>query len=90
MNNIHITKLVDDYASLATQMKVLNDLMVTTKAKLLLLGVGCYEGTTRKVVISTSIPIKFDEAAFKAARPEIHEEFTLPSKPVTSVRIYNR
>jgi hypothetical protein len=90
MNNIHITKLVDDYASLSAQMKVLTDLIVTAKAKLLLLGDGCYEGTTRKVIISTAIPIKFDAVALKAARPEIHQEFTLPGTPVTSVRVYNR
>ena len=90
MNNINIIKLVDDYASLSAQMKVLTDLTITAKAKLLALGDGCYEGTTRKVIVSTAIPIKFDASALKSAHPKIHEEFTLPGTPVTSARIYNR
>ena len=90
MNNIHITKLVDDYASLSAQMKVLTDLTITAKGKLLALGDGCYEGTTRKVIVSTAIPIKFDAAALKAAHPKIHEEFMLPANPITAARIYNR
>ncbi len=90
MNNIHITKLVDDYASLSAQMKVLTDLTVAAKSKLLALGDGCYEGTARKVIISTSIPIKFDSAALKSEHPDLYAKFSLPGTAVTSARIYNR
>ena len=90
MNNTKTVKLVDDYASLAAQAKVLNELVDAAKAKILNLGDGSYNGTLHKVVVSTSIPIRFDSAAFKEAHPSLYEDFKRQGNPVTSARIHGR
>ena len=90
MNNTKTVKLVDDYAALAAQAKVLNELVDAAKAKILNLGDGSYNGTLHKVVVSTSIPIRFDSAAFKEAHPSLYEEFKTQGNPTTSARIHGR
>ena len=90
MNNTKTVKLVDDYASLAAQAKVLNELVDAAKAKILNLGDGSYNGTLHKVVVSTSIPIRFDSAAFKEAHPSLYEDLKRQGSPVTSARIHGR
>lgn len=89
-NNTKIIKLVDDYAALAAQAKVLNELVDAAKAKILNLGDGSYNGTLHKVVVSTSIPIRFDSTAFKEAHPSLYEDFKRQGSPVTSARIHGR
>ena len=90
MNNTKTVKLVDDYAALAAQAKVLNELVDAAKAKILNLGDGSYNGTLHKIVVSTSIPIRFDSAAFKEAHPSLYEDFKRQGNPVTSARIHGR
>jgi hypothetical protein len=89
-NNTKITKMVDDYASLNAQYKVLGDLVDAAKAKILNLGDGSYNGTAHKVVVSTSIPVRFDSAAFKEAHPSLYESFKAQGNAVTSARIHGR
>ena len=90
MNPTKVLKLVDDYATLAAQAKVLGELVDSAKSKLIALGDGSYNGTTHKVVVSTSIPIRFDSAAFKEAHPSLYEDFKRQGNPVTSARIHGR
>ena len=89
-SNTKITKMVDDYATLNAQLKVLAELADAAKAKLIALGDGSYNGTTHKVVVSTSIPVRFDQTAFKEAHPGLYEEFKKQGSPVTSARIHGR
>lgn len=90
MNPTKVLKFVDDYATLAAQAKVLNELVDAAKAKLLALGDGSYNGTAHKVVVSTSIPVRFDSAAFKEAHPSLYESFKAQGNAVTSARIHGR
>ena len=46
--------------------------------------------TTHKVVVSTSIPVRFDSTAFKEAHPSLYEEFKRQGSPTTSARIHGR
>ena len=89
-NNTKITKMVDDYATLNAQLKVLGELVDAAKSKLIALGDGSYNGTSHKVVVSTSIPVRFDSAAFKEAHPSLYEAFKAQGNPVTSARIHGR
>ena len=90
MNPTKVLKLVDDYATLAAQAKVLGELVDSAKSKIIALGDGSYNGTAHKVVVSTSIPIRFDSAAFREAHPSLYEEFTTQGNPTTSARIHGR
>ena len=90
MNPTKVLKLVDDYATLAAQAKVLNELVDASKSKILALGDGSYNGTAHKVVVSTSIPVRFDSAAFKEAHPSLYEAFKAQGNAVTSARIHGR
>jgi 2-phospho-L-lactate guanylyltransferase (CobY/MobA/RfbA family) len=90
MNPTKVLKLVDDYATLAAQAKVLNELVDAAKSKILALGDGSYNGTAHKVVVSTSIPVRFDSAAFKEAHPSLYESFKAQGNAVTSARIHGR
>ena len=89
-NNTKITKMVDDYANLNAQLKVLGELVDAAKAKIIALGDGSYNGTAHKVVVSTSIPVRFDSAAFKEAHPSLYESFKAQGNAVTSARIHGR
>ena len=90
MNPTKVLKLVDEYATLAAQAKVLNELVDAAKSKILALGDGSYNGTAHKVVVSTSIPVRFDSAAFKEAHPSLYESFKAQGNAVTSARIHCR
>ena len=90
MNPTKVLKLVDDYATLAAQAKVLGELVDSAKSKIIALGDGSYNGTAHKVVVSTSIPIRFDSAAFREAHPSLYEEFKTQGNPTTSARIHGR
>jgi len=90
MNPTKVLKLVDEYATLAAQAKVLNELVDAAKSKILALGDGSYNGTAHKVVVSTSIPVRFDSAAFKEAHPSLYESFKAQGNAVTSARIHGR
>jgi hypothetical protein len=89
-NNTKTIKLVDDYAALAAQAKVLNELVDAAKSKIIALGDGSYNGTLHKVVVSTSIPVRFDSTAFREAHPSLYEEFKTQGNPTTSARIHGR
>ena len=89
-NNTKITKMVDDYANLNAQLKVLGELVDAAKGKILAMGDGTYNGTAHKVVVSTSSPVRFDSAAFKEAHPSLYESFKAQGKAVTSARIHGR
>ena len=90
MTQTQITKLVDAYATSNAAAKVAAEAADAAKSKLLALGDGSYLGTAHKVVVSTSIPVRFDSAAFKAAEPELYEQFKRQCDPVTSARIHGR
>jgi hypothetical protein len=90
MNPTKILKLVDDYAALSAQSKILAESVDAAKAKILALGDGSYNGTAHKVVVSTSIPVRFDSAAFKEAHPSLYESFKTQGNAVTSARIHGR
>ena len=89
-NNTKILRLVDEYCSLNAQAKVLGELVDAAKSKLIALGDGSYNGTAHKVVVSTSIPVRFDSVAFKEAYPALHESFKTQGNPVISARIHGR
>ena len=89
-NNTKTIKLVDDYATLNAQLKVLGELVDAAKGKLIALGDGSYNGTAHKVVVSTSIPVRFDSTAFREAHPSLYEEFKTQGSPTTSARIHGR
>ena len=90
MNPTKVLKLVDDYAALSAQSKILAELVDAAKSKILVLGDGTYLGTAHKVVISTSIPVRFDSAAFREAHPSLYEAFKTQGQPTTSARIHGR
>jgi hypothetical protein len=89
-NSTKVIKLVDDYANLNAQLKVLGELVDAAKAKIIAMGDGSYNGTAHKVVVSTSIPVRFDSAAFKEAHPTLYESFKAQGNAVTSARIHGR
>lgn len=90
MTPTQITKLVDAYANASAAAKLAAEVADAAKAKLLALGDGSYLGTAHKVVISTSIPVRFDSAAFREAHPALYESFKAQGSPVTSARIHGR
>lgn len=90
MTPTQITKLVDAYANASAAAKLAAEVADAAKSKLLALGDGSYLGTAHKVVISTSIPVRFDSAAFKEAHPALYESFKAQGQPVTSARIHGR
>ena len=89
-NTAKTIKLVDDYAALNAQMKVLAELVDATKAKIIALGDGTHLGTLHKVVVSTSIPVRFDSSEFKSQYPDLYESFKKQGDAVTSARIHGR
>ena len=90
MTPARILTLVDAYASASAAAKIAAEAADAAKSKLLALGDGSYLGTAHKVVVSTSIPVRFDSAAFKEAHPSLYEEFKRQGSPVTSARIHGR
>ncbi len=90
MTPAKILTLVDAYAAASAAAKVAAEAADAAKSKLLALGDGSYLGTAHKVVISTSIPVRFDSAAFKEAHPALYESFKTQGHPVTSARIHGR
>ena len=90
MTPAKILTLVDAYATASTAAKLAAEAADAAKAKLLALGDGTYLGTAHKVVISTSIPVRFDSAAFREAHPDLYESFKVQGQPVTSARIHGR
>jgi hypothetical protein len=90
MTQTQITKLVDAYATASAAAKVAAEAADAAKAKILAMGEGTYNGTAHKVVVSTSIPVKFDSAAFREAHPSLYESFKAQGAPVTSARIHGR
>jgi len=85
-----VLSLVDAYASASAQAKIAAEAADAAKSKLLVLGDGTYLGTAHKVVVSTSIPVRFDSASFREAHPALYEEFKVQGNPVTSARIHGR
>lgn len=90
MTQSKIVALVDAYATASAAAKVAAEAADAAKAKLLALGDGTYLGTAHKVVISTSIPVRFDSASFKEQHPDLYESFKVQGNPVTSARIHGR
>lgn len=90
MTQTQILKLVDTYAQANAAAKVAAEAADAAKAKILAMGEGTYNGTAHKVVVSTSIPVKFDSAAFREAHPSLYESFKAQGVPVTSARIHGR
>ena len=90
MTQTQIAKLVDAYAQANAAAKVAAEAADAAKAKLLALVDGSYIGTAHKVTVSTSIPVRFDSAAFKEAHPSLYESFKAQGAPVTSARIHGR
>jgi len=90
MTQTQITKLVDAYATANAAAKVSAEAADAAKSKLLALGDGSYLGTAHKVTVSTSIPVRFDSAAFKEAHPSLYESFKAQGNAVTSARIHGR
>jgi hypothetical protein len=90
MTPINITKIVDAYAIASAAAKLAAEAADLAKSKILALGDGSYNGTAHKVVVSTSIPVRFDSAAFKEAHPSLYESFKAQGNAVTSARIHGR
>lgn len=90
MTPAKILTLVDAYASASAAAKVAAEAADAAKSKLLALGDGTYLGTAHKVVVSTSISVRFDSTAFKDAHPALWESFRVQGQPVTSARIHGR
>jgi len=90
MTPINIAKIVDAYAIASAAAKLAAEAVDLAKSKILALGDGSYNGTAHKVVVSTSIPVRFDSAAFKEAHPSLYESFKAQGNAVTSARIHGR
>lgn len=90
MTPTQIAKLVDAFATASAAAKVAAEAADAAKAKILALGDGSYVGTAHKVVVSTSIPVRFDSTAFREAHPALYEEFKVQGNPTTSARIHGR
>lgn len=90
MTPAQIAKIVDTYAAANAAAKIAAEAADAAKTKILALGDGTYLGTAHKVVVSTSIPVRFDSAAFKEAHPSLYESFKAQGSPVTSARIHGR
>jgi len=90
MTPINIAKIVDAYAIASAAAKLAAEAADLAKSKILALGDGSYNGTAHKVVVSTSIPVRFDSAAFKEAHPSLYESFKAQGNAVTSARIHGR
>ena len=90
MTPINITKIVDAYAIASAAAKLASEAADAAKSKILALGDGSYNGTAHKVVVSTSIPVRFDSAAFKEAHPSLYESFKAQGAATTSARIHGR
>ena len=90
MTPINITKIVDAYAIASAAAKLAAEAADLAKAKILALGDGSYNGTAHKVVVSTSIPVRFDSAAFREAHPSLYESFKIQGAATTSARIHGR
>lgn len=90
MTPINITKIVDAYAIASAASKLAAEAADAAKSKILALGDGSYNGTAHKVVVSTSIPVRFDSAAFKEAHPSLYESFKIQGAATTSARIHGR
>jgi len=90
MTQSKIVAIVDAYAQANAAAKVAAEAADAAKTKLLALGDGTYLGTAHKVVISTSIPVRFDSASFKEQHPDLYESFKVQGNPVTSARIHGR
>ena len=90
MNPTKVLKLVDDYANASAAAKLASEAADAAKSKILALGDGSYNGTAHKVVVSTSIPVRFDSAAFREAHPSLYEAFKIQGAATTSARIHGR
>jgi hypothetical protein len=90
MSKFTITKLVDAYAEASAAAKRACEASDELKAKILALGDGHFLGTDHKVVVSTSIPVRFDSAEFRVLHPALYEEFKKQGDAIQSVRIYGR
>jgi len=90
MTPINITKIVDAYAIASAAAKLAAEAADLAKSKILALGDGSYNGTAHKVVVSTSIPVRFDSAAFREAHPSLYESFKIQGAATTSARIHGR
>jgi hypothetical protein len=90
MNPTKVLKLVDDYANASAASKLAAEAADSAKSKILALGDGSYNGTAHKVVVSTSIPVRFDSSAFREAHPSLYEAFKIQGAATTSARIHGR
>ena len=90
MTQTQIQKLVDSYAAANAQAKIAAEAADQAKSKLLALGDGAYLGSAHKVIVSTSIPVRFDSASFREQHPDLWQKFKLQGEPVTSCRIHGR
>jgi len=90
MTPINIAKIVDAYAIASAAAKLAAEAADLAKSKILALGDGSYNGTAHKVVVSTSIPVRFDSAAFREAHPSLYESFKIQGAATTSARIHGR
>lgn len=90
MSDNKIITLVDSYTQLAAAAKLASELADAAKDKLIELGDGRYVGTLTSVTVSTSLPVRFDQTAFKETHPTLWEQFRKTGDPVTSARIYGR
>lgn len=90
MTQSKITSLVDAYAQASAAAKIAAEAADAAKVKILAMGDGTYLGTAHKVVVSTSIPVRFDSASFKEQHASLYEAFKKQGDPVTSARIHGR
>lgn len=90
MTQTQIAKIVDAYATASAAAKLAAEIADAAKAKVLALGDGTHLGTLHKAVVSTSIPVRFDQTSFREAHPTLWEEFKVQGGPVTSARLHGR
>ena len=86
----NIIKLVDEYATLKAQIAELEAQAKKLGEKVKSLGDGTYEGTAHKLVVSSSIPVRFDSTTFRQENAELYEKYTKQGELQTTVRVYGR
>jgi len=84
----HGADLVDSLAQARAAIKAWQDIEHDTKAKLAaLIGDHKYGKVLgeRRVTVVRTVPNRFDQKAFRADHPRLHDEYVRPSSPVTTV-----
>lgn len=84
--------LVDSLAQARAAIKAWGDIEAQVKGKLAALVGDAKYGRVlgvNRVSVHHTVPSRFDQKAFKADHPRLHQEYVRPGSPVTTVLLTN-